>query len=1501
MDSNKGHKNIKKKLVKGFFWSLLVLFYIPVSLVFLSNQVLFQTFTARLATNILTNYTGYRFNINSIKIELSKGLEMGGLELYDHHDNIMIKVKQLRLKPVFADPEIVGILAHSVEFDSLDFRLGTYRNENRMNLIRFIRSLSDTTAPPSESVFKLRIKDLAISQSHFQLFNLNDTTGNGKAMDYSNMDFNNINMSVKDFKLFNDSLNFKVESLSADEQCGMKAKDLKMDFILSSSTIRGHNLKGTINHSKLDADVELNYNGWDKMSTFLDSVQLKGNFRKTKLYLSDIGYFSDVMFPMKDSVEFTGQVSGTVEDFHAKKLIVDYGKQTHIDGDFTFKKITEVDDTKIDATFNNLVINYCDFRKFLLPSGDELPTPDYLDCNDVLKVKGIFTGNYFDFIANLNMTADDAPLTTGIRFKYAENDTLFFNTTLDGKDFKLGHFLGLEDVLGKGNLKGNIQGIGNSFDDVLVNADLKFNQLKVLDYTYDSIALNAGYHSDSVFGTVNVSDNNLLLKIKGGAGFKTTPSYQAHAEIAKANLRALKLIDDDFAFATTADFSIRGNEVDDMAAKLDFENSLLVFSDSNYFIKSINVEKYDSANLKMVTLKSDIADAEISGKFKLADLGNNMAALLNRFVEVDDKIEMIKEENDFFNLELTLKDDKLIKEQFLSGFTMENGTHLLADVDFNSYKSNIEVRSPFMAYNDIRFKENRLSVQSNKEKLTLNLGINHIILKDSTEDDKQVVSMDNFLVDASAMKNMVDFKIKWLDDDTTKKDSGDLKGYFYKMDNKSELTLDNASVYIGDTLWTLDKNNQVLFDSSGIFFNHININGGASKLMVHGKAPQQDGNSLSIDFSQWNLSNFEALLSSFGVNLNGFINGNLEISMVEKNPTIVSSLTVNDFGLNDVYLGDAKIINTWDNIEKSVFVKTQIIRHGSAGSGEIFMLDGFYYPFKKEDAIKAHATFNRLNIALLNPFLKNLFHGIEGKGKGYFDISGTLSKPVILGKAELDRASLVVNYLNTRYSFSNDLVFQPNEISFDNIVIYDTLGNKGVISGSLKHNYFDNFRYDLTVSTDKLLFINTNRKMNELYYGSALVSGKIHLSGNPKGIKLDADAKTVAGTDLNIPLDYVYDVSDNDYITFVEPPNDTLHSETEKEYLTKEEELNLKNKEQSMGYDIKLKTEVTPMAKVNIFLPSDLGRIESQGHGLLNINANSNGTFSIIGDYVVNKGYFHFTFKNLISKRFDLVEGGKISWTGDPTGANIHIKGLYKVKTDVSSLGVVIDSTASYKNKVLVNCYITLTNTLLDPNIKFSFDIPDADPDLKRMIFANLDTTNASVVNEQMISLLVLGTFSYSNAGNVNLATSGYSILTNQLSGILSKLSDKFDIGVNYRPGDAVSQQEFEIALSTQLFNDRLSIDGNLGMTYDRSQGNASNIVGDVDISYKLTEDGRWLLKAYNHSNSNSWYYYNNYDKISPYTQGVGIAFRKEFNNIHELFTRQRRKNKKETKTTLKH
>ena len=404
-------------------------------------------------------------------------------------------------------------------------------------------------------------------------------------------------------------------------------------------------------------------------------------------------------------------------------------------------------------------------------------------------------------------------------------------------------------------------------------------------------------------------------------------------------------------------------------------------------------------------------------------------------------------------------------------------------------------------------------------------------------------------------------------------------------------------------------------------------------------------------------------------------------------------------------------------------------------------------------------------------------------------------------------------------------------------------------------------------------------------------SGDLKMSGDPNNVDLSIKIKTQKGTSVILPLNYSVEISDKDYIIFTKPAYDTI---SEKEILAYTNE----KKKNQLNYNIGVNMEVTPEAQVKISLPADMGTIEARGSSNLALGVNSFGKFNLVGDYVVNDGMFHFKIGNLVSKRFSLVKGGRISWTGNPYSANVSIKGMYKVKTNLSSLGIVVDSTASYRNKVTVECFVVLTGELLNPNIKFEIKLPDIDPDLQRAVYSELDTTNTAMMNQQMISLLVLGTFSFNNAANVSLQSSYYNVIANQLSSMLSQISENVDIGLNYKPGDEVSQQEFEVALSTQLFDDRLTIDGNFGMTYDRSQQSASNIVGDVDIGYKLTPDGQWVLKVFNHSNVNSWYNYNNYDQTSPYTQGVGIAFRKDFNNIAELFASRKKdkKNKKKNK-----
>ncbi|MDD2323660.1 MAG: translocation/assembly module TamB domain-containing protein, partial [Bacteroidales bacterium] len=185
----------------------------------------------------------------------------------------------------------------------------------------------------------------------------------------------------------------------------------------------------------------------------------------------------------------------------------------------------------------------------------------------------------------------------------------------------------------------------------------------------------------------------------------------------------------------------------------------------------------------------------------------------------------------------------------------------------------------------------------------------------------------------------------------------------------------------------------------------------------------------------------------------------------------------------------------------------------------------------------------------------------------------------------------------------------------------------------------------------------------------------------------------------------------------------------------------------------------------------------------------------------------------------------------------------------------------------------------------------DVDEQTRELIYSTIDTSNNTLMTQQMLSLLVLNSFSFSSPNTAltsGLGATSFDILTNQLSNWLSQISKDFDIGINYRPGDEITQEEMEVALRTQLFNDRVIIDGNIGVMGSDNAENASNIVGDVNVEVKITRDGRLRLKAFNKSNDRD--YLNN---NAPYTQGVGISYFTEFDNLKELFSRNLGKQKK--------
>ena len=317
----------------------------------------------------------------------------------------------------------------------------------------------------------------------------------------------------------------------------------------------------------------------------------------------------------------------------------------------------------------------------------------------------------------------------------------------------------------------------------------------------------------------------------------------------------------------------------------------------------------------------------------------------------------------------------------------------------------------------------------------------------------------------------------------------------------------------------------------------------------------------------------------------------------------------------------------------------------------------------------------------------------------------------------------------------------------------------------------------------------------------------------------------------------------------------------------------------------------TPEAEIQIIFDQKLGDImKGRGAGNLEMVVSTLGDFEIYGDYVVSEGDYLFTLENVINKKFSVRPGGSISFAGDPYAARVDLAAIYKLKTSllpIAELG--IDSTNN--KRVPVEVYLEMTNELLAPDIGFDIQLPSVD-DNTNSLFANAIQAEQER-NRQVFSLLILNSFMPTDGagGTGNIAGTGSAeLLSNQLSNWLSQISREVDIGFNYRPGDEVTTEEVELALSTQLFNDRVTIETNLGVggqnTYAPEQNQA--LVGDFKVEYKISEDGSIRAKVFNESNDYDLLDNNN----AQYTQGVGVFYTEEFNTFGDLIRKIFRRKK---------
>ena len=1419
-----------------------------------------QTFLVRQVANRLSAQLHTRISLKSIDIRFFNKVVLNDFLMEDQHEDTLLFVGEM-----VASVDNLSFKKQVVSLSSLemkDTRMFVSLDEDQIPNYKFILdALRSGSTQKSSSEWNF----------YCQTFMFSDTRlgySYYKMKEPKAIDLHDIHLDVSDFVLHRDSLAFKISNLSLDDRKAFLLNDLKAQVVSYNHIIKLQNLQVETPHTKIiNADVVLDQTDMEKGKD-ISFLKLDINIKESVLDFVDVGQLVPSVRGMDLKLNFSGHVFGTIADLKGKDVQVNYGKNTRFICDFYANGLPDLDRTYILLDLKNSTADFNDLNQIKLPNSSKA---DYLQFSQLLYDAGIlhyegnFTGFLSDFVAYGTLKSNFGQFKTDLSFVPSGEDLLKVNGHLKTVNFKLGQFAKYSKI-GKltfnGQINGSINKDSRAFDAAIegVVDSVVFNNYKFKNLTLDGNVQNRKFE-----GAFSIQDPNLNATFAGKLDFiSEVPKFDFEMTLAKANLKALHLDHrhDKSMLSLILNANFKGDNIDNLDGNIWFEEGQYLNENDTIKLNSLSINTFYD-NQPHLQIRSDFADADITGNYSFQTISQSFKNLVHRYLPSSGIAYDEDLNSNQFDFDITLKDMEPLTRTLMPRLYV-GPAEINGRFDDATLTLDLTANVPRIEYRNLIINGYSLSVHSH-DKMQFKNRVEELQLND----DQKIY---NLALLADASDDQLDSKIVW-NNFHVKTYSGELETHVDFLKNKYdqphvEIEVIPSKIYIADTLWMVHPST-VTIDSSRIQVDSLKISNRNQLFALDGVISHDKNDRLNLQVNRIDLSNLNLLVNE-EMDMSGVLNGSASVFDVYEKPLFLSNMKINELSYLNHLIGDVGLTSQWDRQKEAIQSELTI----DSKSHQSLFASGYYKP--SIDSLDFNVNLNDLNLAILDPVLEGSFQNVHGRGTGSVWLHGSPEKILMDGDVLGLDAGLMVKAMQVDYYFSDTVKFRTDSIIFPNIQIADYEGDKGIFNGSIRHDNFGNMDYSLTISSPRILAMNTTYRDNERFYGKAYAKGFFRVGGHAQNVILNATAESLPGTSINISLDYEKQAQEYDFIQFIN--NDESKDATPRRRAVTDQS------NVTMNFDF----DVTPDAQIQLIYNSQIGdMIRSRGNGNLQVDIDPDFNISMFGEYRVERGDYLFTLQNVINKRFEIAQGGTIRWNGDPYDAIIDIDAIYKLKASLSELLFANSGdNTNYSQRIPVACEIYLTENLNNPNIAFNITFPTAEDWIKdqtRQFFSTEED-----MNRQILSLLVMGRFytpdylikgSYEASNSNVVGTTASELFSNQLSNWLSQISKDFDVGVNYRPGNQLTDDEVELALSTQMFNDRVTLNGNIGNNGTHATtSNNNNIVGDFDLDVKLTNNGKLQLKAYNHSNNSLIY------ETSPYTQGIGLSYRENYDSFGELW-----------------
>jgi hypothetical protein len=1475
--------NIWRRVAKIIVILYIVVLCLPVFLIALLRTPFIQEYMVQKVSIYLSEDLGTEVSIGAVNINFFFEIIIDDLNIQDKHNNTLASIDRiivnfrnysLKSKTIFF--QHAGIL-------NPVFHLRQYEGEE-INNLQFILDYfaTDDTTKTGKQTVKFRIKNVYMRNAEFSFRNENKEKSGNEQIDFNDLHLSKITLFAGNIVL-GDTISADIHQFSFIEKSGFRMQNFKSQFKFCNTFLEASKMNLNTGKTNLSGYIKLKYSHTKDFNDFVNLVSIESDFQKSRLDFSDLRSFSASIPPLNSKLLFSGKINGTVSNLTTRNLFLQTGLYTRMVLDCMIIGLPDINETFFDLNIQQLQTRASDIIRILNDLQIESGTFKELNTLARFDIRGSFIGFINSFYADFALNSDIGGISGKMSFKDPDRSMPSYNGKLQTTAFDLGKLL-QNDLLGIVTSDLEVNGQGTELRSMKVWAKGTITEMGFNGYNYSGIILNAEMDKGLFDGNINIQDPNLHFDFNGSISFAAEkPSFSFVADVEHANLNKLNLNRNDAPAMISGRFTFNGtgSSPDDFLGQVDLQDIQYHEGEIRYSVQYISLQQVPLGDdTKRLTVESDIADGFLEGKYHFNEIPEIASRFISEYIArtFSDSTTTESTQMDLnIHFDFRVKNFETISSLFIPQLKVSPGTEVNGRFNSQTNALFVSVSSGLLTFDHIKFKNSSFDIETFSKNIYFTAISDKISYHDS-------LFIENFIGSGIMYSDNINFSLYWDNYDLTSNTSGDLKGFILFPDSSTTIVnMASSNFTYQNRQWRIIEDNSIIFSKNTLQVNNFRMQRENQEITVHGTTSDLITDGLKFTFRDVELENLETILSQFNFAVDGRLNGTVEIKNLFSNLFFTSHLTIGDFIYEQKNYGDILIVSEYNNTEKSLYAEIKSTFSSNDRSYEPLLASGHYYFDRPGNELDFKCKLSALELKLVEPFLAGQLRIIEGKTSGEITVRGDVRKPEVNGSFWFMRGIAHVNYLNTIFVLKDTIHLSQDKIFAKNFQIADGRGKNAYADIMITHNNFNDFRLDIKLQTEEdFVFMNTGPSDNEVFYGTIVANGYVHITGKPDDVLMNISARTGRGTQFFLPMDAASSVYESNFITFVKKGE-------------LKELISQPSTKAGLGFRMYLDLEVTPDAEMQIIFDPKIGDImRGKAKGNLRIDFDIKGDFIMFGELELVDGDYLFTLENVINKRFFIQPGGTIKWEGNPYNAIIDINTFYPTRTRLFELVSHIDSSEIYRKKIPVNLELNLKNNLMTPDISFNITLPQSDENTRNIMKSAISSDQE--LNRQVFALLILNSFvqpeaSFSAPISQGMGTTTLEFVSNQFSNWLSQISKDFDIGVNYRQGSELTTDEVEILFSTQVINERVRIEGNIGVGGNQvgvENPSGQQVLGDVSIEYRLTPDGRIYLRAFNRSNT--------FDVITenaPYTQGVSVFFRKDFDKLRELFINERRQQKR--------